>query len=104
MPTKQLIIGFPSDYDARIVSSDYIPMSERIRAYTDEAQALDTVSDFSYDDASADMTDPAIDFHYSALDIAEMKLGKVRAESKPKDEPKPDSMDEPKPAEPAGDA
>lgn len=100
MPIK--LIGFPETYNPRIVTADFVPMSERIRAYTDESEALETTTDCSYDDASADVTDVAIDFHVGVMDVAEMRLAKLRASSKPKEETKPQVEPTPQPAEPAG--
>lgn len=100
MPIKQ--VGFDKSYNPRPCCADYVPMSERIRSYTDEAQVLETSSDTSYDDASVDITDVSIDFHFGVMDIAERRLAKLRADSKPKDEPTPKDEPIPKPADPAG--
>ena len=52
----------------------FVPMSERIRAFVDEAQALDTTNDFSFDASDAVSVDPNIDFHIGFMESAEMAL------------------------------
>lgn len=99
------INGFPEDYSPRLTLARFLPMSERIRAHTEEAADLD-LSDVTYDDASCDFTDVGIDFHNGVMDVMEMKFRSARVASPP--EPTPESKSEPtpepKPAEPAGNA
>lgn len=89
MPIKQT--GLTNCPESVPCCAPYVRMSERIRAYTDEAQELESATDFSYDDASADVTDTAIDFHFGVMDVAEMGFRKMRAAKRKEEETPPAS-------------
>lgn len=99
------INGFPEEYSPCPTLSRFLPMSERIRAHTEEAADLD-LSDVTYDDASCDFTDVGIDFHNGVMDVMEMNFRRARVASSPEpvEDPKPDPTPEPKSADSADNA
>ncbi len=67
--------NLPEDHFVQLRPNvDFVPMSERIRAFVDESQALDTTNDFSFDTADAVSVDPNVDFHIGFMEAAEAAL------------------------------